>query len=259
MVTAGIDIGSLTTETVIFDDQRGILGYSIILTGGSSRDAARLSLEQAARFANIDRDKIDGIVATGCARGIADFAGKKVTEITALARGVNYLFPEARTIIDIGGQDTKVIKVDEKGTVVEFDMNDKCAAGTGRFLEVMAKALGVELDKMGEKALRAKKDLSISSVCTVFAESEVVSLVAQGEEVEDILKAIHKAIAKRTVGLLERTGGAVPQVVMTGGVAKNIGVVRALEEEIGMPLTIYYEPQIVCALGAAIIAQEGKG
>lgn len=257
MITAGIDIGSLTTETVILDDGRGILGYSIILTGGSSREAANLSLEQAMRFANIERDRIERIVSTGCARGIAEFAQRKVTEITCLARGVNYLFPDARTVIDIGGQDTKVIKVDERGMVVEFDMNDKCAAGTGRFLEVMAKALGVELDKMGEKALRAKKDLSISSVCTVFAESEVVSLVAQGEEVEDILRAIHKAIAKRTVGLLERTGGPVPRVVMTGGVAKNIGVVRALEEEIGMPLAIYYEPQIVCALGAALIAREG--
>jgi len=137
-------------------------------------------------------------------------------------------------------------------------MNDKCAAGTGRFLEVMAKALEVELDKMGERSLKAQKDLTISSVCTVFAESEVVSLVSQGERVEEILRAVHRAIAKRTAGLLERIGGPVPKVVMTGGVAKNIGVVKALEEELGMPLAIYSEPQIVCALGAALMAQQGR-
>ncbi len=258
MIVAGVDIGSLTTETVIFDSERGVLGYSILLTGGSSKKASRLSLEQAIRYANIRREDIERIVATGCARGIADFADRKVTEITCIAKGVNHLFPDARTIIDIGGQDTKVIKVDGEGRVVEFDMNDKCAAGTGRFLEVMAKALGVELDKMGELSLHHKKDLSISSICTVFAESEVVSLVSEGEEVEDILYAIHKAIADRTIGLLERTGGAVPKVVMTGGVAKNIGVIKALEDKIGEPLIVYYEPQIVGALGAALIALDTR-
>lgn len=257
MITAGIDVGSLTTEALIYDGERGIRGYSIVLTGGSSREAALLAFEQALKFAGVTRDRVEGVVATGAGRYIVDFAPRKVTEITCLARGVNHLFPEARTVIDIGGQDTKVIRVDGQGKVLEFEMNDKCAAGTGRFLEVMAKALGVELDKMGERSLKAKKDLSISSVCTVFAESEVVSLVSQGEEVEEILRAVHKAIAKRTAGLLERIGGPVPEVVMTGGVAKNIGVVRTLEEELGLPLLIYSEPQIVCALGAALIAQEG--
>jgi predicted CoA-substrate-specific enzyme activase len=256
MITVGIDVGSITTEALVYDPQRGILGYSIILTGGSSYEAASVALEKALIFSGVKRDGVKRIVATGAGRGIVDFAHKKVTEITCLARGVHYLFPEARTVIDIGGQDTKVIRINEKGQVVEFDMNDKCAAGTGRFLEVMARALGVELDKMGEISLRAKKDLSISSICTVFAESEVVSLVSQGEQVEEILRAVHKAIAKRTVGLLERIGGPKPQVVMTGGVAKNVGVVRALEEEIKMPLTVYFEPQIVCALGAALLAQE---
>ena len=254
MVVAGIDIGSLSTETVVFDGDRGILGYSIILTGGSSKDASRLSLEQAVRYANIDKAQIKRIVSTGCAREIADFADQRITEITCIAKGVSYLFPESRTIIDIGGQDTKVIRIDGKGRVLEFDMNDKCAAGTGRFLEVMAKALNVELDKMGERSLHYKNELKISSICTVFAESEVISLVSEGQQVEDILHAIHNAIADRTLGLLERIGEVEPQVVMTGGVAKNIGVVRALEDKLGMPLTIYYEPQIVGALGAALFA-----
>ena len=257
MITAGIDVGSLTTEALVYDSERGILGYSIVLTGGSSHEAALSAFEHALKFSGLERDAIEGIVATGCGRGIVEFAPRKVTEITCLAKGASFLFPESRTVIDIGGQDTKVIRVDERGRVLEFEMNDKCAAGTGRFLEVMARALGVELDKMGERSLKAKKDLTISSVCTVFAESEVISLVSQGEEVEEILRAVHKAIAKRTAGLLERIGGAVPKVVMTGGVAKNIGVVKALEDELGMSLIIYSEPQIVCALGAALLAQEG--
>jgi len=254
MITAGVDIGSLSTETVVFDDSKGMLGYSIILTGGSSHEAARLSLEQAVRYANVARDDVERIVSTGCARDIADFADQKVTEITCLAKGVAHLFSDCRTIIDIGGQDTKVIRVGDKGRVLEFDMNDKCAAGTGRFLEVMAKALNVELDKMGERSLHYNNDLRISSICTVFAESEVVSLVSEGQPVEDILHAIHGAIADRTMGLIERLGDVVPRVVMTGGVAKNVGVVKVLEERLDMPLTIYYEPQIVGALGASLIA-----
>ena len=253
MVVAGIDIGSLSTEAVVFDDSKGIMGYSVILTGGSSKEASHLALEKALRYANVNKADIKHIVSTGCAREIADFANKKVTEITCLARGVTHLFPDARTIIDIGGQDTKVIRADDKGRVLEFDMNDKCAAGTGRFLEVMAKALNVDMDKMGERSLHYQNDLTISSICTVFAESEVVSLVSEGRPVEDILHAIHNAIADRTMGLLERLGEAEPRAVMTGGVAKNIGVVKALEERLPTPLAIYYEPQIVGALGAALI------
>jgi predicted CoA-substrate-specific enzyme activase len=257
MITAGIDIGSLSTETVIFDKDKGLLGYAIVLTGGSSKDALQFSLDQAVGNAKVKRDEIERIVSTGCARGIAEFADQKITEITCIAKGVSHLFPECRTIIDIGGQDTKVIRVDEKGRVLEFDMNDKCAAGTGRFLEVMAKALTVELDAMGERSLQHQHEMKISSICTVFAESEVVSLVSEGQLVEDILHAIHNAIADRTLGLLERIGEVEPPVVMTGGVAKNIGVVKALEAKLEAPLTIYTEPQIVGALGAALLALNG--
>jgi predicted CoA-substrate-specific enzyme activase len=257
MIAAGIDIGSLSTETVVFDKERGMLGYAIVLTGGSSKEASRLSLEHAVEKAKVKREEITRIVSTGCARQIAEFADQKITEITCIAKGVSHLFPECRTIIDIGGQDTKVIRADEKGRVLEFDMNDKCAAGTGRFLEVMAKALTVELEQMGERSLQYKDELKISSICTVFAESEVVSLVSEGHPVEDILHAIHKAIADRTLGLLERIGEVGPPVVMTGGVAKNIGVVKALEAKLETPLTIYTEPQIVGALGAALFALNG--
>jgi predicted CoA-substrate-specific enzyme activase len=257
MIAAGIDIGSLSTEAIVFDNEKGILGYSIIPTGGSSKEASEVSLRQAIRTAKITRDQITRICSTGCAREIAEFADRKITEITCIAKGVSHLFPECRTIIDIGGQDTKVIRVDEQGRVLEFDMNDKCAAGTGRFLEVMAKALMVGLDEMGAQSLRYRNDLQISSICTVFAESEVVSLVSEGHQVEDILHAIHNAIADRTLGLLERIGAVEQPVAMTGGVAKNIGVVKALEEKLGMPLVIYAEPQVVGSLGAALLALNG--
>ncbi len=196
------------------------------------------------------------VVATGCGRRRAAFAEETITEITCLAKGVNHLFPGARTIIDIGGQDTKAIRVDAGGRVVEFEMNDKCAAGTGRFLEVMASALKIDLERMGELSLGHRKHLAISSICTVFAESEVVSLVSEGEKLPDILHGITAAIAERTMGLVNRLGGLEEEVVMAGGVAKNRGVVAALTDAMGVGLRIPEEPQIVGALGAALLALE---
>jgi (R)-2-hydroxyacyl-CoA dehydratese activating ATPase len=255
MLVAGVDVGSITTEALLLDGEKGILGYTILQTGADSKKTAEQALDKVLASGKQGSD-VSYTIATGCGRKRATFAQQAVTEITCIARGVNHLFPDARTIIDIGGQDTKVIRVDEKGRVTEFEMNDKCAAGTGRFLEVMAKALSVDLDKVGEISLNHKKDLTISSICTVFAESEVISLVSEGEELEDILYGIHKAIADRTMGLISRTGGVQPLVVMTGGVAKNAGVVAALEKVLNAPISIYEEPQIVGALGAAIIALE---
>jgi len=255
MLVAGVDIGSITTEALLLDGNKGILGYTILQTGADSKKTAEQALNNVLA-AGRQGLELSYTIATGCGRKRATFAQQAVTEITCIARGVNYLFPDARTIIDIGGQDTKVIHVDEKGRVKEFEMNDKCAAGTGRFVEVMAKALNVDLDKVGKISLNHKKDLAISSLCTVFAESEVISLVSEGEELEDILYGIHKAIADRTLGLISRTGGIQPQVVMAGGVAKNVGVVKALEKALGVPISIYAEPQIVGALGAAILALE---
>lgn len=255
MITAGTDIGSLSVESVVFEEDRGMIGYSIVLTGANSRKSSEVSLEQALSSGRVKRTDVSYIVSTGCGREISGFADESITEITCLAKGVHYLFTDCRTIIDIGGQDTKVINVDERGRVTGFDMNDKCAAGTGRFLEVMAMALNVDLEAMGERSLHFKEDIEISSLCTVFAESEVVSLVSEGREVEDILHALNKAVADRTVSLLER-GRPGGKIAMTGGVAKNLGVVRAIEERLGKSMMVYHEPQIVGALGAALIAKE---
>ncbi|MCX5814068.1 MAG: acyl-CoA dehydratase activase [Proteobacteria bacterium] len=256
MLVAGIDIGSITTEALLFDKDKGILYYEIAQTGADSKKSAENALEKVLAYQSKQSSDISYVVATGCGRKRAMFAQQSITEITCIAKGVNYLFPDARTIIDIGGQDTKVIRIDQKGRVVEFEMNDKCAAGTGRFVEVMAKALDVDLNKIGDISLQHKKELAISSICTVFAESEVISLVSEGEEIEDILYGIHRAIADRTIGLINRLGGAKEEVIMTGGVAKNIGVVKALENALGTSLRIHSEPQIVGALGAAILASE---
>ena len=256
MLVAGIDIGSITTESLLFDSDKGVLGYEIFQTGADSKRTAEAALEKVLAGPAIAVSDVSRIIATGCGRKRAAFAQQAVTEITCIAKGVHYLFPAARTIIDIGGQDTKVISIDDKGRVTQFEMNDKCAAGTGRFIEVMAKALNVDLDKIGEISLKYKKELTISSICTVFAESEVISLVSEGEELEDIVYSIHKAIAGRTMGLINRLGGVEKEVVMAGGVAKNTGVVKALEAVLNTRLNIHAEPQIVGALGAAILALE---
>ena len=206
----------------------------------------------------IDGVQYDTITATGYGRNLFrnHFDCHVISEIKAFAVGAGKVCPDCRTILDIGGQDTKAISLTETGHIDRFEMNDKCAAGTGRFIEVMAKALNVELDRIGEISLNHKKELTISSICTVFAESEVISLVSEGEELEDILYGIHKAIADRTMGLTNRLGGVENDVVMAGGVAKNIGVVKALEGVLKRPLRIHVEPQIVGALGAAILALE---
>ncbi len=253
MIVAGVDAGSLTAEAALLNDKGEIFSQSVVLMGGCSPRASEEALKVALEKAGLSMKDLSYIVATGCGREISPFATARVTEITCLARGAFRLFPTCRTIIDIGGQDTKVIRVNESGIVSEFDMNDKCAAGTGRFLEVMANALGVTLEEMGQRSLEFDEDLQISSVCTVFAESEVISLQSQGKQVNDILRGIHKAIADRTIGLLERIG-VEKDVVMTGGVAKNVGVVRAIEEKLDLKLLIPKEPQTVGAIGAAHIA-----
>lgn len=257
MVTAGVDVGSLSVETVLYEEGKGIVSYAVGLVEGDSREASHRCFSAALTSSRIQKGDIGYVVATGAGREIVDFADTHVTEITCIARGVHFLFPDCRTIIDIGGQDTKVIRIDQEGRVVSFDMNDKCAAGTGRFLEVMAHALSVDLDQMGERSLTYRNAIEISSVCTVFAESEVISLISEGKAVEDILHALHNAVADRTLSLLERVG-VDGEVAMTGGVAKNIGVIRALEAKMGLSLRVYREPQIVGALGGALIGEERK-
>jgi predicted CoA-substrate-specific enzyme activase len=256
MIVAGIDIGSITTDALLFDPEKGIIGYTILHTGADSKRVSELAVDQVLDQIGKTRSDLAFVVATGCGRKRATLAKDTVTEITCIAKGVNHLFPHARTIIDIGGQDTKAVKIDSRGRVVEFEMNDKCAAGTGRFIEVMAGALKVDLEEIGELSLTHGKEVAISSICTVFAESEVISLVSEGVVREDILYGIHRAIADRTMGLVNRLGGIEPDVVMAGGVAKNIGVVKALKTVMGADIQIPQEPQIVSALGAALIAIE---
>ena len=255
MIVAGIDIGSLSTDTVLLDDKKKVLTYSIVPTGASSKTAAEVSFEDALNKIGIQPPDVSYIVSTGYGREIVPFASEQVTEITCHGKGAHFLNPEVHTVIDVGGQDSKVIKVSQEGRVTNFVMNDKCAAGTGRFLEVMARALEVKLEEMGKISLGSNKMVSVSSMCTVFAESEVVSLIAAGHAKEDILNGINQAITNRIVGMVERVGKE-EKFCMSGGVAKNIGVIEALEEKLGAPLFIPYEPQIVGALGAALIALE---
>ena len=255
MLTLGIDIGSLSTDAVLVNEKREIVAYEIIATGASSKKACDKIFKHILDATKLEAKDLDYVVATGYGRIKVPFANEVVTEITCHAKGANYFFPDARTVIDIGGQDSKAIKLDAKGNVLDFSMNDKCAAGTGRFLEVMARTLEIELDEMGELSLTGKDNVSISSLCTVFAESEVVSLIGADHKTPDICRALHISIAKRVSGQAKRVG-LEETVVMTGGVAKNIGVVRELEKKLLCTIKIAEEPQIIGALGAALIALE---
>jgi predicted CoA-substrate-specific enzyme activase len=250
----GIDLGSLSTNAVILDADREITGFSIVQTGANSTEAAEEALDKALANAGIGREQIKGTVATGYGRGSVPFADKKVTEISCHALGAFHLFPDTNTVIDIGGQDSKVIHVGEGGKVLDFTMNDKCAAGTGRFLEVMASKLQVNLDEMGDFSLNAVGEVRISSVCTVFAESEVISLVAKNHPKEEIIRGLHRSIVNRVWSMLS-TIGVQGSVTMSGGVAKNKGVVSLMEEKLGRAIHVHTEPQIVGALGAALLSQ----
>ena len=251
----GIDVGAATAKAVIFAEGE-ILGHFVMATGHSVELAARRTTVEALRIAGLpdSLDELDYVVSTGYGRNAVAFANRSVTEITCHAKGASFMIPEARTVIDIGGQDSKGIEIDEKGNVKDFIMNDKCAAGTGRFLEVMAAVLEMDsIDKLGPLSLKSTSPCRISSTCTVFAESEVVSLRAAGRSREDLAAGIHRAIASRVAAMIKRLKIR-PEVVFTGGVAKNIGVKKALEEELGIGILVPQEPQIIGALGAALLA-----
>ncbi len=255
MYFAGVDVGALTTKVVILEDGK-IGSYAISRTGVEVKKSVEDVFNLALKKLGISREQVKSITATGYGRNIATvfLADKKVTEITCHAKGAKWLFPTCRTVIDVGGQDSKVIRLDKNGKVVDFAMNDKCAAGTGRFLEVMANALEVNLSELGKLSLQSKNKVNITSTCTVFAESEVISLLAEGKSKVDIIAGLHDAIATRLAGLVGNVGGVVPDVVMTGGVAKNIGIIKALEKKLNCKILLPDEPQIVGALGAALIS-----
>ena len=256
MITVGIDIGSITTKAAILKNGNLIL-EQIIPTGYNAEKAALNIFNQILSDMNFDQGQIHAVVTTGYGRKSAPFADRTVTEIMCHAAGAHFMNPSIRSIIDIGGQDSKAIVIDENGSVKDFAMNDKCAAGTGRFLEVMARAMEINLNDFGEFSLQAENPAKISSLCTVFAESEVISLISAGEKRENIIAGIHQSISSRVMAMAGRIGITSP-VMMTGGVAKNIGVVRAIEKKSGKKIEISQKAQVAGAIGAAIVAAKEK-
>jgi predicted CoA-substrate-specific enzyme activase len=246
MNVAGLDVGSRTIALVTLNNRD--MAYRIIDTGVNPLQRCRELLSGAS---------YERLVVTGYGRYLVkeNIGGEAVTEIKAFAAGARYLYPDCRTVIDIGGQDSKAILLNEDGSVVKFEMNDRCAAGTGKFLEVMAKTLEVDIGALGELALRATRTTRINSLCTVFADSEVVSLIAKGEDSGTIALGLHEAIATRIANMVRRVGRQ-PRVVFAGGGALNGCLHRLLEKELSLPLTVPPHPQIVGALGAALLAKD---
>ena len=252
---AGIDSGSTSTDVVILDKDRNITASVIMPTGAGAANGAERALEEALKQAGLEREDLDAVVTTGYGRTAISDGDKSITEITCHARGAHFLDPSVRTVVDIGGQDSKVIRLNEDGTVKNFVMNDKCAAGTGRFLEMMAKTMEISLDELSKVGLSYQEDITISSMCTVFAESEVVSLIAQNKPTDDIVHGLNKAVASKTASLVKRVGGE-EAYMMTGGVAQNKGLVKTLEERLGTSLVVSDKSQLCGALGAALFAAD---
>ena len=247
MKSTGIDLGSRSVKLVIVEDGR-LLDARCADTGYDPLAAARRLM---------DGVRCDATLATGYGRNLFEvaFDTPTVTEIKAHARGARFLFPQSRTVLDIGGQDSKAIAMAENGRVMKFEMNDRCAAGTGKFLEIMAKALGYELDQFGAGAQNASKDIRINSMCTVFAESEVTSLVARGEDRDEIAMGLHRSVARRATAMLNRVAPDGP-LVFSGGVARNTCMARLIGEMTGRKVWLPDDPQLVGALGAALLAEE---
>ena len=253
---AGVDVGSLTAKAVILNGS--VIGLGLIPTGINAVENGEKALEIALKNANLSREDLDFVVATGYGRISAPYADKTVTEITCHAQGAHFLHPAVRTIVDMGGQDCKAIRLDEHGAVIDFAMNDKCAAGTGRFFEVMAKVFNTPLEELGPLSLTVDEILPMSSTCTVFVESETVSLLARGESPAKIIRGIHYAIANRISGMFSRVG-VESDVLFTGGVAKNPGMKKALEDVLKSKIIVTeFDPQLNGALGAAVIARNNK-
>ena len=254
MLTLGIDVGSITAKAAAVKDGE-VIADILIFTGYNAQSAGENLYKCIIDDLEIEPNMIDRVVSTGYGRNSVTVADKTVTEITCHAVGANYLNPEVRSVIDIGGQDSKAIAVSASGSVTDFAMNDKCAAGTGRFLEVMARAMEVDLDDFGAFSLKADQPSNISSLCTVFAESEVISLIAKGEKRENIIAGIHESIAARVASMANRVG-LKPPIMMTGGVAKNAGVVNALSKKTRETIEVSPKAQLTGAIGAAILAQK---
>lgn len=254
MYTLGVDIGSAATKAVILEDGKTIVNQAKV-NMGTGTSGIKKTLDALLSDSGLKMEDFACVVATGYGRKWFEYADKEMSELSCHARGVSFLVPGVRTVIDIGGQDAKAVKVSPKGRMSSFIMNDKCAAGTGRFLEVMATVLETTVDQLGELDELSTERFQISSTCTVFAESEVISQLSQGKKREDIARAIHESVAKRTCGLVKRLG-VEDMVVMTGGVAQNKGVVKAIREDLKKEIIVPEYPQMMGALGAALFAYE---
>ncbi len=257
-VALGIDVGSATIKIVGVDPDGGLVGHILEATDPRIEEQAERMIERARRGdpgSNAPPVPDAPLIATGYGRKLVRGATRSVTEITCHARGVYRQLGHGGTLVDIGGQDSKVIRIGSKGEVIDFAMNDKCAAGTGRFLENTARRMGVALDRLGEVSLSAEQEVAITSTCTVFAESEIVSLLAHGLAVEPILKGLHRSLIQRILAMI-RSVGLVPPLMLSGGVVRNAAIPRMLEEETKQPVEVPPNPQLMGAYGAALVALE---
>lgn len=250
---AGVDVGSTQTKAIVIDEAKHIVGRSLIDTGANVIAAAERAFSEALKSANLPEAEVEFVVGTGYGRYRVTFGNAQVTEISCHGRGAVHMFPRTRTVLDMGGQDTKAIRVRPSGEIVDFCMNDKCAAGTGRFLGAASSALDIPLDQLGPTALRAERPVRISTTCTVFAESEVLSWLGKGKKIEDILQGVHQSIAARSIGLLRRVG-VEQEITFTGGVARNIGMIEALQNGLSANLNVSDDSHFMGALGAALFA-----
>ncbi len=250
---AGVDVGSTQTKAAIIDEDKAIIARSLIDTGANVIAAAENAYFQALEKSGLSEEEVEFVVGTGYGRYRVTFGNTQVTEISCHGRGAVHMYPETKTVLDMGGQDTKAIRVGPQGDILDFCMNDKCAAGTGRFLGAASTALEIPIDELGPTALQAKAPVRISTTCTVFAESEVLSWLGKGKAIEDILLGVHQSIASRSIGLLRRVG-IEEQVTFTGGVARNTGMVQVLNENLGMQVNVSEDSHYMGAIGAALFA-----
>lgn len=256
MVTAGVDIGTLTTKVVLLRDG-DILASSVLLTGESSSEAVTKAMDNALRLGGLAMGDVASIVSTGIGKDEIPYPAEQASEVICDAKGAHFLHPTVGTVVDIGAESSRVVKCGSDGRATDFALNDKCAAGTGVFLDAMARALEVKQEDMGRLSLESTEDIDITSMCVVFAESEVVSQIHRRVKKVDILAGIHKSIATRVSGMTNKIG-VNKDVMAIGGVARNIGVVKALEKALGVEVLVPENPQIAGALGAALVARERK-
>jgi predicted CoA-substrate-specific enzyme activase len=252
---AGVDVGSTQTKAVVIDENARIVGRALLDTGANVVVAAENAYVEALKSGAVQEEEVGYVVGTGYGRYRVTFGNTQITEISCHGRGAVHMFPGTRTVVDMGGQDTKAIRVSPSGQILDFCMNDKCAAGTGRFLGAVAAALDIPLSELGVIALTSEKPVKISTTCTVFAESEVLAWLGRGKKVEDIVLGVHRSIVSRSLGLMRRVG-IESEVTFTGGVARNVGMIRGLNESLGFAVNVSDDSHFMGALGAALFARD---